>query len=323
MRSGTEIFRRAMRADPERRVALLEAAVAAEDIAWDGAPPVHDVWEELADAYASAGHPAMAIRAMERAVELGWNGRPDHRVKLAEFTLLAGQVSAAGALLEGARAEDPDELWLYNAAGLMYADNALHAEAISWLAQGIAVALDGSGSDDILEQLVELRAESLFQLGQRPDALQLTAVDRLNALSPTEQDQQPVWPPTLAHPKTSIVLAYFPADQLAQAIARWPELDEPSWEAYARQLEGTAKRLLAAGANVRGFAPIHVNRYVAACAEEGVDPASAESRAMHATRAAAAGDCVAWPPGRGERCWCGSGRTYRRCCADAPPAAFV
>jgi uncharacterized protein YchJ len=26
-------------------------------------------------------------------------------------------------------------------------------------------------------------------------------------------------------------------------------------------------------------------------------------------------DVVAWPPGRNERCWCGSGVKYKKCCA--------
>jgi tetratricopeptide (TPR) repeat protein len=321
MRSGTEIFRRAMRADPERRVALLEAAVAADDIAWDSAPPIHDVWEELADAYATAGHPELAIRAMERAVELGWTGKPDHRVKLAEFTLLSGRVSAAESLLEAARAADPDEIWLYNAAGMMYADNALHAEAATWLARGIGVALQQGGQDDVLEQLVELRAESLFQLGERPDALQLEAVDRLNARSNAPDGPPPDWP--LGPRRSTIVLAFFPASELAQAMARWPELDEPSWEAYVHRLEGTAKRFVELGGNISGFAPIHVNRFIAWCVEEGIDPADAASRAAFAVRAGVSGEIVAWPPARSERCWCGSGRSYRRCCADVPPAEMA
>ncbi len=28
---------------------------------------------------------------------------------------------------------------------------------------------------------------------------------------------------------------------------------------------------------------------------------------------------IAWPPGRNEPCWCGSGRKYKKCCGAAGP----
>ena len=41
------------------------------------------------------------------------------------------------------------------------------------------------------------------------------------------------------------------------------------------------------------------------------------ARAEYAAHLAATGDpgLIAWPPGRNQPCWCGSGHKYKKCCA--------
>jgi predicted Zn-dependent protease len=41
---------------------------------------------------------------------------------------------------------------------------------------------------------------------------------------------------------------------------------------------------------------------------------SGRARSSYAARLLADGEAVAWPPGRNEPCWCGSGKKYKRCC---------
>ena len=312
------MFRRAMQADPVHRVPLLEEAVAADDIAWSGLPGLADAWEELADAYAATGAPDLAIRAMEMALQAGWTGVPDHRTKLAEYHLAAGRIEQALQLLQAARADDPTEIWLFNAAGMMFADHDLHTDAVTWLGEGIEIALEHGDPDDVLEQLVELRAESIFQLGDRPDPLQLRAVDYLNAHEELPFDDAPAAWPIPRRTALPVTLSFFPGAELVHATARWPELDEPSYDAYVRRLEGVAKWLSAAGVPIHGFAPLHLNRYLGWAADEGLDPGEGDTRAIYATRIARLGDAIAWPPGRNDLCWCGSQRKYKRCCFDAP-----
>lgn len=47
------------------------------------------------------------------------------------------------------------------------------------------------------------------------------------------------------------------------------------------------------------------------------NPDSAKARAEYAAHLAAERDpaLIAWPPGRNQPCWCGSGRKYKKCCA--------
>ena len=49
-----------------------------------------------------------------------------------------------------------------------------------------------------------------------------------------------------------------------------------------------------------------------------IDPAIVASVIRVDGSHVAAGEAIAWPPGRNEPCWCGSGRKYKKCCADAP-----
>jgi uncharacterized protein YecA (UPF0149 family) len=60
-----------------------------------------------------------------------------------------------------------------------------------------------------------------------------------------------------------------------------------------------------------------VSPFTAWCAERDQQPDSAEARAEYAAHLAASADpdLIAWPPGRNQPCWCGSGRKYKKCCA--------
>lgn len=44
-----------------------------------------------------------------------------------------------------------------------------------------------------------------------------------------------------------------------------------------------------------------------------------KARAHYAAHLASIADpsVIAWPPGRNQPCWCGSGRKYKKCCAAA------
>ncbi len=55
--------------------------------------------------------------------------------------------------------------------------------------------------------------------------------------------------------------------------------------------------------------------------EEEGDPADLRAR-YAADLCSAPSRVIAWPPGRNERCWCGSGRKYKQCCG-APGAGGV
>jgi len=114
----------------------------------------------------------------------------------------------------------------------------------------------------------------------------------------------------------AVSLAWFPAGQFEHAIVRWPRLAE-EWgdiahRDYCHRLDGHMKWMRRHGVRVHAVSPIVVDDYIAWCRERDEDPDNA--RALYATERFADGHAIAWPTGRNEHCWCGSGRKYKKCC---------
>ena len=237
------------------------------------------------------------------------------------------------------RADTPQDVWLYNSAGLEYADVGDHETALAWLSDGLELALRSGDPQRLVAQLAELRAESLHALGRSDDALQERAAGfareraagfarerdagraaaRSTAVSAGSND-------SARHGATALAWAWLPADDYAVAAALWPDLaesdlltspDGPVGHAqYCRALQARLVEASVAGLSGLMIAPVRVPAFSAWCAERGRAPDS-PSRAEYAAQLAAASDpaVIGWPPGRNEPCWCGSGRKYKKCCA--------
>jgi tetratricopeptide (TPR) repeat protein len=79
-----------------------------------------ECYADLACEYDRQGRHDDAISLHERAIGLGWSTIPDARSDIAEFHLRAGREEQAAAIWAELKAADPDDVWLYNAAGLSY-----------------------------------------------------------------------------------------------------------------------------------------------------------------------------------------------------------
>jgi len=136
---------------------------------------VPECYADLAKAFDLRGEHDDAIAAMGRAIEHGWSGRPDPRSDIAEFHLRAGRVDEAAHLWAELKALDPDDVWLYNAAGLSYSEVGDHELAVQWLGEGIELAIRTHDPEGIVPQLSEVRRRSLAALGRAPDDLEQQA----------------------------------------------------------------------------------------------------------------------------------------------------
>ena len=92
-----------------------------------------ECYADLAREYDRQGRHDDAIALLERAIELGWGGGPHPRSDIAEFHLRAGRREEAAAIWAELKASDPDDVWLYNAAGLSYNEVGEHELAVAWL----------------------------------------------------------------------------------------------------------------------------------------------------------------------------------------------
>jgi tetratricopeptide (TPR) repeat protein len=159
---------------PAATIAALEEAIALARSSAEAAEwfvPA-ELLGELADEYEASGRVEDALAAMREALELGWSGRPDGRCRVAEILMHMNRTAEAARIWAEVRADTPDDVWLYNAAGMEYATAGDHETALRWLSDGLVVALRQGDPDDLVEQLRDLREVSLDALGRGPDGLQ-------------------------------------------------------------------------------------------------------------------------------------------------------
>ncbi len=299
-----------------------------------------ECYAELARSFDHHGRQDDAIAAMEHAIEYGWSGNPDGRSDIAEFHLRAGRTAEAATVWSQLKAQDPSDVWLYNAAGLSYGEVGEHELAVAWLGEGLELAMSSEDPEGIGAQLSDLRHRSLEALGREPDALAQRVdpfLERWRAGERARKSRHAIFgaleeampPPGAPKPpgpqgsdEVALALSWFPAGEYELAIERWPTLAEDWADVahgdYCRRLDGNIKWMRAHGVLVRAIAPILVEDFSAWCAERGEDPQDA--RALYAAHRFADGDAIPWPPARNEPCWCGSQRKYKKCCATAPAA---
>jgi hypothetical protein len=114
-------------------------------------------------------------------------------------------------------------------------------------------------------------------------------------------------------------LAWFPAGDYEEAIARWPSLaedwEDQSHDEYCRRFQWELLRLSSYGVPMCAVAPIRLADYLTWCEREGLDAETPATRAHYAAELTRRGEVIPWSPRRNDPCWCGSGRKYKRCCA--------
>ena len=156
----------------ERAAALeeyLALARAHEDETW------FDVvaWsEDLADSYFALGRVDNAVRTIGDATRRGYAEGAEMLCELAEKLMRSGHEPQARPLWQQARADYPDDVWVYVQAGIEYGDLGDHAEALEWLTTGLELALRTGDPEGALEQLRPLRASCLAALGWSADEIQ-------------------------------------------------------------------------------------------------------------------------------------------------------
>lgn len=298
-----------------------------------------ECYGDLAQRFGRSGRYEDAIAAQERAIELGWGGSPDPRSDVAEFHLRAGRDARAAEIWAELKHDDPDDVWLYNAAGLSYSEVGEHELAVRWLTDGLELALRTDDPEGIAAQLSDVRRRSLEALGLDRDELDRRVDEFLPRWRERERERKhdpllnphqalddappPDDTPRPRGPRDAepipVALSWFPRGEYERAIESWEDLAEDwgsvSHTDYCRRMDGHVKWLRSTGVEVRAIAPIVLDEYIAWCEEHNQDPAG--TRAHYAADRLAAGEVIPWPPNRNDPCWCGSGRKYKKCCGPA------
>jgi tetratricopeptide (TPR) repeat protein len=133
-------------------------------------------WSEtLAESYLALGRVDDAVRVIEETTGGGFSEGAEMLCDLAVKLMRGGHQAQARPLWDQARAQFPDDVWVYVQAAIEYSDISAHATALTWLTPGMELALRTGDVESALEQLIPLRAGCLAALGQQPDDLQARA----------------------------------------------------------------------------------------------------------------------------------------------------
>lgn len=287
-----------------------------------------ELHSELADAYDEMGRVEEALRHADVLAEARWRCLPDPRCRRAEILTRAGRVQEAGPIWDEVAGDTPDDVWVYNNAGLEYAAIGDHEMALSWLTRALELAVRSGDPERLVDQLRDLRAMSLAALGREPDELQTAEpVPRTTARrAPTNGHE--LASAYHGSGQTSVAWAWLPASEYADAVQHWPDLADAELlrddagrlvdhREYCRRMERRLRE--ASDAGIRGVqvAPIRWADFNGWLAE--ARPDEDDLAVLRAQYAAALGSdrtqVISWPPRRNESCWCGSDRKYKKCCA--------
>ena len=328
-------LREAAAGPPEAYARVLERALAAceADPAADEYLDVLELHDELAETYDQLGRVEDALRHADVLAEQGYQSEPDPRCRRAEILTRHGRLQEAAAIWDEVARHTPEDVWLYNNAGLEYGAIGDHDIALDWLTKGLELAVRTGDPERLVGQLRDLRAASLAALGRTPDRLQ-TAEPRSVARTARPR-------PSLAHAPAQVARgrgnqppvawAWLPADEYPHLEQRWPDIaDAPivrdetgglvGHATYCRRMEGRLRARSEAGMTGIRITPVRWAEYAAWRTEDREEGDPADLRAQYAAdRCTDSSAVITWPPSRNEPCWCGSGRKYKKCCGVPDP----
>ncbi len=167
---------RAAGEDQEKRTAALENYLRLAYAHDDDEDFDADAWSEiLADSHLALDREQEAVRTIRDATRRGYSEGAEMLCALAEKLMRSGHEPLARPLWDEARADFPDDVWVYVQAGIEYGDIEDHASALTWLTPEMELALRTGDPESALEQMIPLRAACLSTLGPEPDDLQTRA----------------------------------------------------------------------------------------------------------------------------------------------------
>jgi len=299
---------------------------------------VLEMHSELAETYDRLGRVEDALRHADVLAEQGYACEPDPRCRRAEILTRHGRMAEAAEIWDAVARDTPEDVWVYNNAGLEYRAIGEHETALSWLTRALEIAVRTGDPERLLAQLRDLRAECLSALGREPDDLQSAAPSTPKpAPRPAPEPSARPKPPVRQHVDAirestamlPVTVAWLPAEEYAEWSGHWPDLANSvllqgaegggavTHALYCRRMERRLRELRESGVTRVLVAPLRFAEFTQWVADNDPDePDAAQLRARYAADLGRdTSRVIDWPRGRNEPCWCGSGRKYKRCCA--------
>lgn len=264
--------------------------------------PLGDLYDELAEAAADDDDYDVAARLEGKALDAGCRKQSVARGMCGWYLLKSGAKEEGEAVFRELLTERPDDADVRITLGHARSDAGFQIEALNAFDDALAAAKRSGYRKEIDRARIERRAE------REHVGLELDEDGRLAPTPKPRRSGSIAW-----------AVAWFPPDQQAHALERWPDLAEDLTDPvrYARHIEERLRTLHAALGHRPAVAPILLDDFFTWATDEGYDPAGAEARSMYAAELHRWGRAIRWPPGRNDPCWCMSARKYKRYCGSA------
>ncbi|GAA2337852.1 hypothetical protein GCM10009854_12500 [Saccharopolyspora halophila] len=303
-------------AEADRRKNI-EYARALEEDAELGDDACTDLVEAAGYWHLAAEH-ERECRLLERAYDLDVDAGPlSARGAYIGYLLTHGREAEAEPLLAAQRQNPSQVEQTYAEISMAYAATGAQQEALRWLDIGITKLLPdlsteldldlGDPGYELLRDRAELRAEAgmpadatdeSFQRLEERAAAETEEIMRLGAQG------RPATAPERAGAMG------WTAEEFARVRHEHPDwYPDSTHEDYRRDVQ----RIFALESGAR-IVPGTLDDIRAWAAEEGLDPASPDTRDGYVAASVHTDAAQPWPPGRNDACWCGSGRKYKKCC---------
>ncbi|HEY6762109.1 MAG TPA: SEC-C domain-containing protein [Baekduia sp.] len=261
-----------------------------------------DALEARIDTLEQSGQYDEAITVLGELQEVSGE---DQRWHIAWMHVLAGRKGDADAIWAALERDHPGDPTVPFLAGSAHAEAEEPALAAELFGQALTLALRSGADGETLRQIVGERTQALADAGRPAEAVDEQA--RLALARAAAQGAD-----------TPVATPYFPLEEFALAVEAWPAFAEDWAEdghaAYALELDRRMRAIAPNAPRHPVVVPLTVARVRELAEANEFDPEAAEARARAAYEAAQEGGALAWPPGRNEPCWCGSGKKYKKCC---------
>jgi hypothetical protein len=274
------------------------------------------------------GDLARARTCFERAVADGGPCWVDPRALLVDVLLEQGESAAADRLLDELRrdAAGPSSLRgpVHEYVGEALEHSGRLHDALRWFNTGLSRDEDADAPDSgLLNGHYRVRRA----LGLPHDRFDVLCEEHRRAVQAQfDEEYDAPFDTERAMPAPRLTVLYWPPEEFAGATARWPSMRETHGADHGEHrsiVERHLRALAAQGAEV-AIGPATVADYLEFAGGRGDEPAESATRAGYAAHLGFTGETVSWPPRRNDRCWCGSGAKYKKCCGalrfDEAPA---
>jgi tetratricopeptide (TPR) repeat protein len=267
-----------------------------------------DMYDELSEIAADDGDYEFAVQAQRSAIEHGCRMPELAREMLAWYLLKTGETEEGEAIFATELTLRGHDAELHGTVGAARADAGDHEGAVRAFDRALELAESGAGSEPAasaaarwpIRRFRAERQECLLELGLDEEEGGRFAGITTSGFLEAE----------------AYAVAWFPREEIDAALTRWPSLasDLRDPDSYCAIVEARLREVRAATGRVPSVAPLTVEALVEFAAAHDLDPETGQARSRLAGVLAGRDEVIAWPPGRNDPCWCGSGREYKRCC---------